>query len=154
MTAVAHDDLVKFYWVPSVASIAAPTVAEIAAGTRIPSITNYTMNGSENEVDFSDIDTLAELSGVGTTKVGPITLTMKRDDDDETDTYDLFDTPRTNGFLIRSPFGLAIAGSKVEVYPAQYGKRRNGGYGRNAPQTFDVTFYVTEDANESAVVAA
>jgi len=154
MTAVAHDDQVKFYWATTVASIAAPTVANITAATLIPTITNYTTNMSEGEVDTSDIDSLYDTSVVGTTKAGPLTLTIKRDDDDETDTWDLFATPRTAGFLIRSPFGPAIAGSKVEVYPVQVGQRRPAGYGRNTAQMFDINFYVTSAPDLDAVVAA
>lgn len=154
MTAIAHDDNVKWYWATTVASIAAPTAANITAATRIPTITNYAQNSQEAEVDFSDIDSLYDTSGVGTTKVGPITLTMKRDDADESDTWDLFDTPREDGFLIKSPFGPAVATSKVEVYPVQVGQRRPASYARNAVQVFDVTFYVTDDPDLDAVVAA
>lgn len=154
MTAVAHDDLVNWYWATTVASISAPTVANIAAATRIPLVTNYTMNSSEAEVDVSDIDSLYDTSIVGTTKVGPITLTIKRDDAGEADTWDLFATPRTAGYLIRSPFGPAAATSKVEVYPVQTGQRRPAGYGRNTAQMFDIGFYVTSEPNLDAVVAA
>jgi hypothetical protein len=154
MTALAHDGNVKWYWATTVASISAPSAANITAATLIPTITNYTTPASEAEVDFSDIDSLYDTGGVGTTKVGPITLTIKRDDTDESDTWDLFDTPREAGYLIKSPFGAAVATSKVEVYPAQVGQRRPAGYGRNTAQMFDITFYVTDDPDLDAVVAA
>jgi hypothetical protein len=128
MTAPVHDDTVGWYWATTVASTAAPTVANITAATRIPAI--------------------------GTSKSGPITLTIKRDDADETDTWDLM-VFRQTGYLIRSPFvPTPILASKVEVYPAQIGQRRPSGYGRNAVQTFDVTFYVTAEPDLDAVVAA
>lgn len=154
MTALAHDDNVKWYWATTVASTAAPTAANITAATLIPSITNYAMPMSEAEVDYSDIDSMYDTSGVGTTKAGPITLTIKRDDTDEADTWDLFGVPRTAGFLIRSPFGPAIAASKVEVFPVQVGQRRPASYGRNTAQMFDVAFYVTAEPNLDAVVTA
>jgi hypothetical protein len=154
MTAPVHDDTVGWFWATTVASIAAPTVANITAATRIPAITNYTLNNSEAEVDTSDIDSTYDTSVVGTSKSGPITLTIKRDDTDESDTWDLM-VFRQTGYLIRSPFApTPVATDKVEVYPAQIGQRRPSGYGRNAVQTFDVTFYVTAEPDLDAVVAA
>jgi hypothetical protein len=153
MTAAAHDGNVKWYWATTVASEAAPTVANITAATLIPSITNYDTPASEGEVDTSGVDDLYDTSVVGTSKAGPITLTIKRDDTDETDTWDLLDF-RAVGFLIKSPFGPAILASKVQVYPAQIGQRRPGGYSRNAVQDFQVSFYVTSPPELDAVVAA
>ena len=157
MPALAHDDRVVWYWATTVAGAApayAPTVANIAAATRIPSITAYDTPSSEAEVDVSDIDSLYDTSVVGTTKAGPITLTMKRDDTTETSTWDLFDGPREAGFLIKSKDGVPVAADKVEVYPVQVGQRRPEGYGRNTAQKFMVSFYVTAEPNLDSVVAA
>ncbi len=157
MAALAHDDRVVWYWATTVAGTApnyAPTVANITAATRIPNITNYDTPSSEAEVDVSDIDSMYDTSVVGTTKAGPITLTMKRDDTTETNTWDLFDTPREPGFLIKSKDGAPVATDKVEVYPVQVGQRRPEGYSRNTAQKFMVSFYVTAEPNLSATVAA
>ncbi len=154
MTALAHDGQVVWYFLPTVASVAAPTVANINAGTRITNITNYTLPSSEAEVDVSGIDDIYDTSVVGTSKVGPIELTMKRDDTSETANFDLL-VFRTNGFLVRSKSGVAnVAAKKVEVYPVQIGQRRLEGYGKNATQKFMVSFYVTSQPNITAVVAA
>lgn len=153
MTALAHTGVVKIYWLPTVTVLAAPTVAQITAGTLIPKVTNYSFPSSESEVDVSDVDDIYDSSVVGTSKAGPITLTIKRDDTSETNTWDLF-TFRANGFLLRTLNGLAIATSKVMVYPVQVGQKRPDGYGRNEAQKFEVSFYVTAPPNLSAVVAA
>lgn len=153
MTALAHDGNVAWYWAPAVADISAPTVAEITAATRIPLITNYDTPSSESEVDNADIDTLYDTAVVGTAKAGPITLTIKRDDTDETDTWDLF-TFRAVGWLIKSMAGAPAAADKVEVYPVQVGQRRPEGYARNTTQKFAVSFYVTDSPDLDAVVAA
>lgn len=153
MTALAHDGNVNWYWATSVASMTAPTVANITAATRIPAITNFETPSSEAEVDTSGVDSTYDTSVVGTSKAGPINLTIKRDDDDESDTWDLF-VFQSTGYLIKSPFGAAIATSKVEVYPVQVGQRRPGGYSRNAVQDFQVSFYVTSAPELDAVVAA
>jgi hypothetical protein len=153
VTAVIHDDNVVWYWANTVASVSAPTVANITAATRLVGITGYTLNFSENEVDTSDIDGLYDTAVVGTSKAGPITLTMKRDDADESDGWDLFEF-RDTGYLIRSPFGAAVASAKVEVYPSQVGQKQPSNYARNTVQSFDVNFYVTDEPDTDARVAA
>lgn len=160
MPAVSHDDIVQWHYVTgTIANIAAPTVAEIAAGDLVTGITNYTMPSTEAEVDVSDIDTLYDTSVVGSSKVGPIELTMKRDDTDESAGWDLF-TFRDSGYLIRLPFGgsgalgVPAATDKAEVYPVIVGRPRNESYSRNSAQKFMVSFYVHEEPNLDAVVAA
>lgn len=155
MTALAHDNNVKWYWVPTIADISAPTVAEaITAGTLIPLITNYDTPSSEAEVDVSGVDDLYDLAVVGTTKSGPIELTMKRDETDESDTWDLFSTVRANGYLMKSINGVPVATDAVEVYPVQVGQRRPEGYGRNNSQKFMVSFYVTSTPDLDATLTA
>jgi hypothetical protein len=157
MTAIAHDGVVSFWWVPTIADIAEPSPTEVNAGTRIPWITNYDIPSSEAEVDTSGIDDLYDTSVVGTSKAGPMVLTIKRDDTDESDAWDLF-TFRDTGYLVRLPFGgsgaagIAAAGDKAEVYPAQVGQKRPEGYGRNTTQKFMVSFYVTSTPDVDAVV--
>ena len=159
MTAIAHDGVVQFYWVSSIATLAAPTVAELTAGTKLPYITNYATPSSESEVDTSGIDDIYDVAVVGTSKAGPLELTFKRDDTDESDTWDLL-TFRDNGYIVKLPFGgsgaLSVPAStdKAEVYPVQVGQRRPEGYGRNATQKFMVSFYVTSAPELDAVVAA
>lgn len=151
MTALAHDGKVVWYFATTVASIAAPTTANITAAVRILGITNYDTPSSEAEVDTSDVDTIYDTSVVGTSKSGPIVLTMKRDDTVETAAWAAF-TFRANGFLIKTLNGPAVAASKVAVYPVQVGQKRPEGYGRNAVQKFMVSFYVTSAPNLEAVV--
>lgn len=153
MTALAHEAKVTWYWATTVASTSAPTAANITAATKLIHVTNYDTPSSEAEVDVSDIDSLYDTGVVGTTKAGPITLTIKRDDGTDT-MWTLFNTPRTAGFLIKSFNGVASVGAKVEVYPGQYGQRRPSGFAKNAVQTFDIAVYVTSAPNLDAVVAA
>lgn len=157
MVAIAHDDAVVWYWATAVAGTPpayAPTAANIAAATRIPLITNYDTPSGEAEVDVSDIDSNYDTGIVGTTKAGPIVLTMKRDSGTEANTWALFDTVREAGFLIKTLDGPATVGAKCEVYPVQVGQRRPASYARNAAQKFDVAFYVTSEPKLDAVVVA
>lgn len=157
MTAIAHDGVVAWYWSASISDITEPSVAEMTAATRLPFITNYDTPSSESEVDTAGIDDTYDVAVVGTSKAGPLTLTFKRDDTDESDTWDLL-TFRANGFLIKLPFGgSGTAGApansdKAEVYPVQVGQRRPEGYGRNTTQKFMVSFYVTSTPELDAVV--
>ena len=159
MTAVAHDGVVQWHYIPACADTAAPTVAELTAGDRLVGITNYTTPFSESEVDTSDLDGTYDTAVVGTTKSGPIEITFKRDDTDESGGWDLF-TLRDTGFLVRLPFGgsgaagVPAASDKAEVYPVQVGQNRPEGYGRNTTQKFMVSFYVTDDPDTDAAVAA
>lgn len=146
-----HDDTVAFYFLPAVASISAPTVANIGGGDRLTKITNYTMPASEAEVDNSDIDSMYDTTDVGTSKVGPIELTFKYDDNQAMVDLLVF---RSAGYLIRSKTGLVTAGTEVEVYPVKIGRQRPEGYGRNTKQKFMVNFHVTDEPDQHAVVAA
>lgn len=156
MTAIAHDNLAVFYWGLTVAGTPptyAPTVANITASTRLVGVTAFSLPSSESEVDTSDIDGLYDTAVVGRSKAGPITLTLKRDDTTETAGWDLF-TFRQNGFVIYSPFGPAIVGKKVLVYPAQVGQKQPAGFAKNSVVTFDVNFYVRLEPNVDATVVA
>lgn len=146
-----HDDTVAFYFVPTVSNIAAPTVAQITAGDRLTKITNYTMSSDEAEVDTSDIDSMYDTTDVGTSKVGPIEITFKYQDNEDMVELLVF---RSRGYLIRSRTGSVAATTEVEVYPVTIGKQRPEGYSRNAEQKFAVKFHVHSEPDEHAIVAA
>ncbi len=146
-----HDGIVRFYFLPTVASVAAPTVANIAAGTRLTKFTAYNLPSSEAEVDTSDVDSTYDTTAIGTSKAGPIEVTFKYDGNDAMVSLLTF---RSAGFLMRSRTGLIVATTKVEVYPVEIGRRRNESYSRNAEQKFMVNFAVTSEPNLDAVIAA
>lgn len=146
-----HDATVQFKWVPTISNIAAPTVAQLAAGTTLTKITNYGLPSNENTVDTSIIDSMYDTTDVGTSQVGPIEVTFLYEGNTAMTTLLVF---RTAGYLVRSRTGLWTAGTKVEVYPAKIGRRRSEGYGRNTEQKFMVSFHVTSEPNEDATVAA
>ncbi len=146
-----HDGVVRFYFLPTVASTAAPTVANITAGTRLTKFTSYTMPSSEAEVDTSVVDSTYDTTSIGTSKAGPIEITFQYLDNDAMVSLLVF---RSTGFLMRSRTGLITAGTKVEVYPVEIGRRRNDDYGRNKEQMFMVNFGVRAEPNIDAVIAA
>ena len=159
MTAIAHDGVVQWFWLPAVAIVATPTLAEMTAGQRLTDITNYDTPSSEASVDTSGIDDVYDTGVVGTSTAGPIVLTFKRDTASETGSWDALDF-RDTGFLVKLPFGgsgtsaAPAATDKAEVYPGQVGQKRPEGYGRNTTQKFMVSIYVTAPPNVDAALIA
>ena len=119
MPKVASEGNVKVYWLPTVASKAAPTAANIAAGTPLTPYLptsgvgiDWTQNNAS--LDMLDSSFTAEVVG---TEGATITLTFVRDDTTDT-AWNLF-VRGTNGYLLVSRFGAPVAADKVEVYPVQ-----------------------------------
>lgn len=119
MSKKASEGNVKVYFLPTVASLAAPTVANIAAGTNITPwlpTTGVGVDWTQNNASISMLDASFTPEQIGTESVA-IELTFTRDSvtaDD--DAYELFDRG-LEGYLLISRFGTPIAGSRVEVYP-------------------------------------
>lgn len=114
----------RAFWVPTISNIAAPTAAEIAAGTELTSgISDIT--GFSTSQDFIGVPDLSSE----TTATVPGEVTM---DDSSLKIY--FDSasnplrttlaPGTVGnvvFIDYKPSGSIVATDKVDVYPAQIG---------------------------------
>jgi len=159
MTAPVHDGVVQWFWLPAVAIIATPTLAEMTAGVRLTNVTNYDTPSSEATVDTSGIDDTYDTGVVGTSTAGPIVLTFKRDPDNLTGNWDALEF-KDNGFLVKLPFGgsgasaAPAATDKAEVYPAQLGRKRPEGYGRNTIQKFMISIQITADPEADAALIA
>jgi hypothetical protein len=154
MADVQADGNLKLYYVPTIADEEAPTVAEIGAGTRLPKIlkSGVSFNTNEGVVNMGDLDSFFNGQRPGTLSL-TIDLSFKRDDTDESDTFDLT-LREVDGYLVYSPFGLAIATKKVSVFPGTWGERKLVTPAENDPLKYDVTWYATEMYTMDAVVAA
>lgn len=154
MSKVTHGRNTKVRWLPAVANIAAPSVAEIAAGTdltpQIPS-DGLQFNHTRNNASVSMLDDDFVPEDVGTYGTG-ITLKFVRDDTDD-DAFDLFNHGE-EGFLLISRFGAPAATKKVEVYPASSHEPAPLPTAENEYQQFEVQIAVTRKPNIRAVVAA
>lgn len=148
-----YEENYKIYWATAVADINAPTLVEIQAATRFTKVTKdgWAPNFSENAVDTSDIDTAYDSEVPGSWKAGPIAITMKRDDTDESYTYDLM-VRNSDGFIIASPFGVPQSGSKVMVFPARIGITQHANSAANEAQKFTTQFFVTSEPALRAIV--
>jgi hypothetical protein len=155
MSRATHEENVYVYFATAVANIEAPTLAEITAATDLtPYITKdgVVLGFTENRVDNAGIASAFDAQNIGSHGAQPA-LTMFRDTEDETDTWDLLQRG-DEGFLIRSFNGPAITGSQVEVYPVEVGIRQPANSAANENQKFTTNFAVTADYTLDAVVAA
>jgi hypothetical protein len=122
------DGNVKAWWVPTIASIAAPTVAEITAGVTLED--RLTPDGLNISFDTAMIDNSALASTYDTEQVGrskvTTTLKYKAGAAGTTDLVRTTLTFRAVGFLVVRrglDSAVAIAASqKLEVYPSQCGR--------------------------------
>ena len=155
MPTVPYDpvEIAEVYYAASV-TLAAPTTAELNAGTRI---TDFITDGPPNPAgsNFLDAGTLAsgfqaQVASTYGGGSGSFTVLKKRDTtttDDTADTaYNLF--PRgTVGYLIVAPYGVGGAsnqfavGDTVTIIPIEVGNRGNTIIrGQLATATIDVAF--------------
>lgn len=152
-----HEGMTEVSWVPTIASIAAPTVAELNAGTKISSY--LTKDGlkvpqTQNMVDNSSLAETFDAQVVGSWG-GQLELTMKRTTTDTA--WALFDYGENGYLVIRRGLAVATAwtaAQKAEVYPAEAHKPVPNDTAANAQATFKVALAVTAEPNLAAVVAA
>jgi len=156
MSRTVYEGNNKVVFCPSVADKDAPTVAELGAATVwTPFISKdgITVPSTQNMVDSATIEDVFDAQQVGSWGGGPLTLSMFRDDTDETDCYDMIEYG-LEGFIVISRFGAPIAGSKVEVWPVEAHEPTLMQSAANTMQKFNASFAVTSAPSMRAVVAA
>ena len=158
MARYANDGMIRIVRVPSIANIAAPTVAEVAAGTHITNFVTkdgLTVPANQNFVDNSSLAETFDAQVVGSFG-GPISLTGIRDA--ATDTlWDLI-VYGLGGFLwVRRGIATATAvaaAQKVEVYPVMWHEPVPMQTASNEQGRFTAQAAVTSQPNSKAVQAA
>ncbi len=156
MADLISDGNIRVTWVPTVANIAAPTVAEINAGLRIDNI--MTPDGLKITPSTAAVDTSALSSTYSTMLAGrrsfDNSVTLKKQTTGDTAFTTL--VYQAVGYLVvrrNLAAGTAPATSQnVEVYPAQCGEQQKA-YGPNTVQAYEVPLFMSADANTVAVVA-
>src|SRR5689334_9981414 len=127
MADLLSDGNIRAWWVPSIANIAAPTVAELNAGVALECV--ITLDGLDIKGDTASVDNTALCSTDDTEEPGrvnyTIELTVKRKDTTLEDVGWNTLTDRALGNLVvRRNATVATAwtvGQPVEVYPARCG---------------------------------
>ena len=142
----------------TVASISAPTAAEIAAATELTGyVVSVNAASQGNQVPTPSLDSLFETSVPGTVQA-QFQADFYRDDTTDT----AWDTlPRgATGFFVISRFGgsgtdrLPIAADEVEIWPVTVTSRTMGNMTSNQVLMFSVTCSVPVEPVEAATVAA
>jgi hypothetical protein len=142
----------------TVASVSAPTAANVAAATDLTGfVISINASSQGNQVPTPALDTLFETSVPGTVQA-QFQADFYRDDASD-DAWDAL--PRgTDGYFIISRFGgsgtdnLPIAADEVEVWPVKVTSRSMGNMTSNQVLMFSVNCSVPVEPNEAAVVAA
>lgn len=147
----------KVYWLPTVADISAPTVAEIAAGTDLtpwaPVDTAQTA-ATRNRVAQAMLGEGFISEAKGTTG-DSLTLRLMRHPSAATDddAWELF-APGPSGFVLLSYSGAVAAATRVEVWPVDAFEPSMNPATENTKQSFTVEFATTSQPDKNAVVAA
>jgi hypothetical protein len=153
---LVSDGKIRIYWVPTIANIAAPTVAELNAGTRLD--TFVTPDGLKRDwttqpVDNSRISSTFDTEDVGRRKPA-LGVTIIRQDG--TDTIAALLVYRAVGYLvIRDNIDASVAwaaAQKAQVFPAKC-HQASPLYGPNTLQRQDIPMSCTSDPDVNATVA-
>jgi len=162
MADIIIDGKVRVAFVPTIANIAAPTVAELNAGTLLQSTLIPTgLEGFENttaEVDNSSLASIFDTNLPGRLAITGTGLVLKKQDG--TDTIFGLLLPNTNGFIVIRANGVLestawTAGQLVRVYPIRCAEHSPVGLGEaNSVERYRVPTPVTSTPNLRALVAA
>ena len=161
MARLIEEGNLKLHYVATIVSIAAPTEAEIEAGTHLtPFLVRGTLNrpAGGSTADAADVDSAYNKTGIGTFGA-PLTASFYRDDAADT-AWDLL-ARETVGYFVVAPYGYdgttrsdPDGGEDVEVYPIAISDRSPNPAAENEMQKFSVTAAVTDEPEVDAVVVA
>lgn len=160
MSKLIPNEVSQVRFVPDggIANIAAPTVAEINAGTDLTAfVVSLDASTRGNTVNTPALDSLFETSIPGTVTA---TFTMEVYRDDTTDTAWTTLPRGTDGFIVIARFGFGGAtvsdpaiGDVVEVWPISVISRSASALTSNDAQRATVECSVPVEPDEDAVVA-
>lgn len=157
MPDIVSDGLTRVTWVPSIASPAAPTAAELNGGVALEGF--ITADGWDASTSTDPVDNSALNSTQNTQLAGrrsdTVTLTFKQQGKTAAPWTTFAGQP--TGYLVRRS-GVAsgtawASGQKVTVYPVQAGYRDEKAPAKNEMEKFAVPFYMTGQVLDTAAVA-
>lgn len=151
----------RLWFVPTIASTSAPTVAEINAGTDLTPFLRrdgLTTPNSGSTIDIADAASQFNKTAPGNRGGDAITLQLYRDSVTGSDTAWTALPDLQAGYLVVRRFGgstaAVAAAQKVEVYTGTVINREMVQIGDNDPQRFTVQFSVEAEPVMNATVAA
>lgn len=153
------DGRIKIWSVPTIANIAAPTTAELNAGTALDGlITPDGLVGFEpdtGDVDNSKINSTFSTTSAGRASFSGTMLRLIKQTGTDTVYNTLVEYYATN-IVVRRDVASGTGwttGDKVEVYPVQCGFTRNLAPEANAVHKYEVVTKITSQPNLRATVA-
>lgn len=162
MSDIVIDGKVRVAYVPTIANIAAPTTAELNAGTLLTSKLIPTgvqgFESTQAEVDSTSLDSTFDTKLPGRVGFSGTALTFKKDDGTDT-IFNLLSVPSTLGFIVIRMNGVLsgtawAASQLVRVYPGQTGTHSPTGIGEaNSMERYTVPWFISPQPNVKAVVA-
>lgn len=158
MADIITDGRTKVWLVPAVSNIAAPTTAELNAGTAIEGLmTPDGLIGFEPttaDVDNSALNSTFDTLLPGRASFSNTTVRLKKQSGVDA-VYNAFPRDTVTFVAIRrgtlSTTAWASA-DKVEIYPAQTGERRNLPPAANEVQKYEIPLKITTTPNIAATV--
>jgi len=163
MADIIVDGMTRVAFVPTIANIAAPTVAELNAGTLLQSTLVPTgLEGFENttaEVDNTSLASTFDTKLPGRHSFSGTGLVLKKQTIGTDAVYDTLTVPNTNGNIVIRD-GIAestawTAAQKAEVHPIRTTTHSMLGRGEaNSLLRYRVPTPITAEPNLKAVVAA
>jgi hypothetical protein len=158
MARYSIEGLGRLYHVPTIANIAAPTVAELNAGTSLTSFVprdGFVPNLNQNFVDVSAINDTFDLTQIGS-EGGSFTLTFYRDNGTDT-AWNLYVASNVTGYLAwREGVAAATAwtiAQKVMIWPYSAHKPIPMGTASNEGRKFTVGVAIPTVPDRNATVA-
>jgi hypothetical protein len=157
MSDLFTDGYYRASWVPSIATVSAPTTTELNAGTALESY--ITPGGLAIKAATAPVDTSSLASTFTTSGAGRRSFDIQIEMKHQTPTDVAFNLLpyRTAGFfVVRRNLTTATAwatGQSVEVYPVITGEPENAVPAANEVQKFTSTMMLTGDPSTRAVIA-
>jgi hypothetical protein len=160
MATIIADGKIKVWWVPTIANQAAPTVAELAAGTVLSTL--MTADGLIGfEPDTAAIDTTTIESTFDTVTAGRAAYSgcaVRLQKQATTDAvYAALVRDSAGYIVIRRDLAASTAAAstqKAEVYPSVLGETKNLAPEKNSLARYEVPVMVTAAPTIRAVIAA
>lgn len=151
----------KYYWAPTIASKDAPTVAELTTSGKLlsPAIKRGTVEGfkvTAGTEDAGDIDTRWPITVGGLYEVPDMALTFFENTTPASteETIIALFALEAIGFVVISRKGLAVATTKVEVWPVTILSKGAANRGVNEAAATIVAFAFRDVPELEATVAA
>lgn len=156
------DGKTKVWFVPTIANIAAPTVAEITAGTSLEhQLTADGLSGfapKTADVDNTALDSTFDTVLPGRSSYSNTMLTLKKQSGATDAVWTALSVRDTAGYIVirdGAPVSQALAAAdKVQVYPVVLGEWGYLDRAKNSVLKYAVETKISGTPNQKAVVAA